>query len=76
MANASNINGGRFLIQDSNHMSETPELGGRFAIQDHDHMSGVTQANAGDDQSQGADRQQGGSDQGKKSSKRTGRQYL
>ena len=74
MANASNQNvGGRFLIQDSNHLTETPDLGGRFAIQDHDHLSGVTQANAGDDQSQGADREQG--DQGKKS-KRTGRQFL
>jgi len=77
MANVSNNNiGGRFLIQDSNHLSETPDLGGRFAIQDHDHMAGVTQVNAGDDQSQGADRQQGGDDQGKKSKKRPGRQYL
>ncbi len=78
MANASNNNGfgGRFLIQDSNHMSETPDSGGRFAIQDHDHMSDNVQVNAGSDQSRSSERQQGGDDQGKKSKKRPGRQYL
>lgn len=78
MANASNNDrfGGRFLIQDTNHMSDIPEEGGRFMIQDHDHLSGMTQANAGNDQSQSNERQQGGEDQGKKSKKRPGRQFL
>jgi hypothetical protein len=77
MANVSNDNlGGRFLIQDSNHISASPELGGRFAIQDHDHMSDNVQVTAGEEQSRSSDRQQGGDDQGKKSKKRPGRQYL
>ena len=77
MANASdNRFGGRFLIQDTNHMSDIPEEGGRFMIQDHDHLSGVAQVNAGDEQREGADRQQGGDDQGKKAKKRPGRQFL
>ena len=70
-SNNNNI-GGRFLIQDSNHLSETPDLGGRFMIQDHDHN--VQQAQAGESEGEGADRQQGGEQPTKKS--RRGRQYL
>ena len=78
MAQASNNDrfGGRFLIQDSNHMSEIPDEGGRFMVQDHDHMSDIAQVNAGDDQSKANNRQQGGEDEGKKSKKRPGRQFL
>jgi len=77
MANANQF-GGRYLIQDSNHLVESADEGGRFMIQDHDHLSGVVQSNAGgsvrqSDQAESSDRQQG--DGGKKT-RRPGRQFL